>query len=80
MATTTERRPAPVPTDSEDRERFAHIIRKEGGGAAAAVTEARVLGLPVEALCGKRWVPSRDPARFPLCPTCKERAEELYGS
>ena len=23
------------------------------------------------ALCGKVWVPSRDPKRFPLCPECK---------
>lgn len=80
MGATTEQRPAPLSTDSSDRERFAHIIRREGGGAAAAVTEARVLGTPVEALCGKRWVPSRDPERFPLCPACKERAEELRGA
>lgn len=78
--TTTEQRPAPVTTDSDDRERFAHIILRRGGGAAASVTEARVLGTPLEALCGKRWIPSRDPQRFPICPTCKERAEALQGS
>ena len=27
---------------------------------------------PVIALCGKVWVPGRDPQRFPVCPTCKE--------
>jgi hypothetical protein len=26
----------------------------------------------VIALCGKVWVPSRDPQRFPVCPECKE--------
>ena len=29
---------------------------------------------PVKALCGKIWVPGRDPKRYPLCPTCKELA------
>lgn len=60
--------------DDGDRERFAHIVYAPGRDAAAVVTEARVLGTPVEALCGKRWVPSRDPKRFPVCPTCKEIA------
>jgi hypothetical protein len=23
-------------------------------------------------LCGKVWVPSRDPQKFPVCPECKE--------
>jgi hypothetical protein len=23
-------------------------------------------------LCGKVWVPSRDPSRFPVCPECKD--------
>jgi len=31
-----------------------------------------VMGTPVVALCGKVWVPSRDPQRFPVCPECKE--------
>lgn len=75
--TTTQQRPAPVTTDAGDRERYAHIIRRKGGGAAAQVTEARVLGIPLEALCGKRWIPSRDPERFPVCPTCKEKADAL---
>jgi len=30
------------------------------------------MGTPVVALCGKVWVPSRDPQRFPVCPECKE--------
>ncbi len=31
----------------------------------------------VRALCGKEWVPGRDPKRYPLCPTCKEIAESM---
>lgn len=30
------------------------------------------MGTPVIALCGKVWVPSRNPDRFPVCPECKE--------
>jgi hypothetical protein len=54
------------PTDEGDHERFSHYVRKE------KITEAMVTGKPVRALCGKKWVPSRDPEKFPICPTCKE--------
>jgi hypothetical protein len=37
--------------------------------------EAMISGVPCTALCGKRWVPSRDPKRYPICPTCKEIVE-----
>jgi hypothetical protein len=49
-----------------DHERFAHIIRKKDE------LRGYVQGKPVVALCGKRWVPSRDPQKFPVCPTCQE--------
>lgn len=55
------------PTDDGDHERFAHVVVP-----ASAVTEAYVTGTPVTALCGKTWVPTRDPGRYPVCPTCKE--------
>ena len=38
------------------------------------VVEGMVTGTPVKALCGKVWVPGRDPRRYPVCPTCKEIA------
>jgi hypothetical protein len=31
----------------------------------------------VVALCGKVWVPGRDPNKFPVCPVCKEIYEGL---
>jgi hypothetical protein len=34
--------------------------------------DAMVNGTPVVALCGKVWVPSRDPKKYPVCPECKE--------
>ena len=54
------------PTDEGDHERFSHYVKKE------KITEAMVTGKPVTALCGKKWVPTRDPEKFPICPTCKE--------
>lgn len=49
----------------------AHIVKADGD-AAAKVTEARVYGTPLEALCGAVFVPQRDPTRLPLCATCKD--------
>jgi hypothetical protein len=49
-----------------DHERYSHYVRKE------KIVESAVLGNPVTALCGKIWVPGRDPQKFPVCPTCKE--------
>jgi len=54
-----------------DHERFSHYVPKD------KLTDAMVLGTPVVALCGKVWVPSRDPERFPVCPECKEIWESL---
>ncbi len=51
----------------------AHIVKTEPGESAIAkVTEARVYGTPVEALCGERFVPQQDPKKLPLCGICKE--------
>ena len=52
--------------ESGDHERFAHYVKKE------KIVESAVTGKPVTALCGKRWIPNRDPKKFPICPTCKE--------
>jgi len=71
-------------TEEGDHERMAHIVlegfRPEGGeyvSAGPSVVEGIVNGTPVRALCGKTWVPNRDPKRYPLCPTCKEIAEQM---
>lgn len=58
-------------TGDGDHDRFAHYVRKE------KVLESALSGDPVVALCGKVWVPGRDPARYPVCPTCKELFEKL---
>lgn len=49
-----------------DHERFAHYVEKN------KIMESALSGTPVRALCGKVWVPNRDPQKFPVCPECKE--------
>jgi Protein of unknown function (DUF3039) len=62
------------PVEQEDdggHDRFAHYIKKE------KIVESAVTGKKVRALCGKKWVPSRDPQKYPVCPICKEIFEGL---
>lgn len=59
------------PVEPGDHERFAHYVRKE------KVLESALSGEPVVALCGKVWIPGRDPNKFPVCPVCKEIYEGL---
>ena len=62
------------PVEQEDdggHDRFAHYIKKE------KIVESAVTGKKVRALCGKKWVPSRDPQKYPICPICKEIFEGL---
>ena len=66
VPTVTKDQTRPVDVDGGDHERFAHYVRK------GDIVKSAVTGEPVTALCGKRWVPSRDPERYPVCPTCRE--------
>jgi hypothetical protein len=59
--------------DDGDHERLAHIIRKSDQ------MRAYVQGEAVTALCGKRWVPTRDPERFPVCPECRVVFDAITG-
>lgn len=52
--------------------RFAHYAN------AASVTEGYVMGKAVLAICGKFFVPTRDPQKFPICPICQELAKALF--
>lgn len=71
MATETLERPAP--TDVDDDQRLTHIVTNE------AWELGYLYGQEVEALCGYRWVPSRDPERYPVCQPCVEVAEQIRG-
>ena len=79
---------APTPVLTPDTEEVlqtgeptsAHIVKTDPGeNAAAKVLEARIMGTPLEALCGHVWVPSRDPKQLPLCEKCKA-IYEMYRS
>ncbi len=70
--------------DEGDHERFTHIVLegytpKDGEFVAMdnSVVEWMINATPVRALCGKVWVPGRDPQKYPICPTCKEVAESM---
>ena len=52
--------------DDGNHDRFSHYVKKE------KIVESAVTGKAVKALCGKKWIPSRDPEKYPICPTCKE--------
>jgi hypothetical protein len=52
--------------DDGGHDRFSHYVKKE------KVVESAVTGKAVRALCGKKWIPSRDPEKYPICPACKE--------
>lgn len=67
-----DERTRPVTGDG-DHDRFAHIVRKDDQ------MRGYVFGEAVVALCGKKWVPSRDPTRYPICPTCKELLGLIRG-
>jgi hypothetical protein len=70
----SETRPELSHGDGGDHERFAHYVQKD------RITESAVTGTPVIALCGKVWVPNRDPKRYPVCPECKKIYESLPES
>lgn len=61
----------PATTDTDDEGRQAHI------GRAADVNRAYVTGETITALCGKRFVPTRDPEKYPVCQRCKAVLEGL---
>ena len=51
---------------------FAHYAEK------AKVTEGYIMGTPVIALCGKIFIPHRDPLKLPICPECNEIINGLF--
>ena len=68
----TEERVKPTSGDG-DHDRFAHYVRKED------IVRSNVEGIPVRALCGKKWIPNRDPDRYPVCPACREIMAAIRG-
>ena len=57
--------------DDGDHDRFAHFARK------ADIVESAVSGRPIVALCGKVWVPGRNPDRYPVCPILQVKSTSV---
>lgn len=64
----------PDTTDGGDHDKFAHYVRKN------EITESAVTGTAVTAICGKKWIPTRLPDEFPVCPDCKRIYDQLKSS
>jgi hypothetical protein len=63
-----------IATNTGDHDVFAHYVDRD------EVADAVINGWPVIALCGKIWVPFRDPSRYPICPTCEEIFAKLFAA
>jgi Protein of unknown function (DUF3039) len=75
MGSDTDIRPdvAPPALDG-DHERLAHIVYPK-----EKILEAAVTGTPVFALCGKVWVPNRNPDQYAVCQGCIDMFEKALG-
>jgi len=58
-------------TDSGDHDLFSHYISKVDQEAAW------LSGKPATALCGKQWLPTKDPQRYPVCQSCKDVYDQM---
>lgn len=54
-----------IDTSTGDHDTFAHYADK------GEITYALIYGVEIVSLCGKKWIPSKDPSRFPVCSACK---------
>lgn len=70
MTTEILERPEVLDPDLEDG-RLTHIISRDDE------MRGYVLGEMVEALCGHRFVPSRDPRKYPVCQACKDVLQNM---
>ena len=61
-----------IDTNDGDEEHFAHYAE------SASVTEGYIMGTPVIAICGKVFVPFRNPEKLRVCPICKEIMDALF--
>jgi hypothetical protein len=67
VSTDVTERPDTRPSDPGTEEgKVAHIIRKDDQ------MRGYVMGEEVTALCGEKFIPTRDPERYPVCEGCKQ--------
>ena len=67
-------RPGIRPSDPELEEgKVAHIIRKDDQ------MRGYVLGEEITALCGEKFIPTRDPYQYPVCEGCRAALTLMNG-
>lgn len=66
-------KPKVTTTNDGDHDRYAHYFKK------ADIDAAWLEGKTVTALCGKKDKPTRPVEGRNVCPTCKERLNDLPG-
>jgi hypothetical protein len=74
VSTEVIERPSTRPSDPDLEDgKVAHIIRKDDQ------MRGYVLGEEITALCGERFIPTRDPNTYPVCEGCREALTAAYG-
>lgn len=72
MSTLLEKQETVQVTDVGDHDLFSHYCNKKDIGRAVFD------GAEITALCGKKWRPSRDFTKFPVCQECARMLNELF--
>lgn len=68
----------PTSTETDEGNIYAHYVWCPGEDAEAVILRSRVEGIPVTALCGYRWIPSRLAENYPVCPKCQSIKETSF--
>lgn len=71
MGSLLEEEKVVVTTDDGDHDTFSHYANKVDIGNSWLTGEA------ITALCGKKWRPSKDVTKYPVCGTCKDIYESM---
>lgn len=74
ISTDSDTMTRPALDDGGDHDKFAHYVRKND------IVSSAVEGHEVIAICGKKWVPTKVPDGFPVCPDCKKIYDQLKSS
>lgn len=71
MESVLEEETVVVDVNNGDHDLFAHYAKKTD------IEKSMFDGVEITALCGKKWRPSRDFTKYPVCGTCKDIYEKL---
>ena len=62
-------------SDTDNPEEHKHIVNQHLPGNSIA--DAIIFGTEITALCGYRWIPTKDPDKYPLCQSCRLALEAM---